>query len=301
MKKLSALLLLASLAACGDDDSSTSGDPTSANAKGTATFTTWGEEYIEDGIPVDTTPDNNEADGFADGWSVKYSKFLVVFGGITVADIAGNVAASQTGSLLVDNTKKNPKDLVVFKDIPAKAYQRVSYQFRPADAQTTLVGEVAAADKDFMVQNGYSLYVEGTGTKGSVTKSFKWGFAQTTTYSECKAATEDGGTEGVVIVNGANDTSQLTTHGDHFFYNRLLASPDSTIPTLLRFETLASADDKGDKNGEITFDELANTPLDLSLGYDPSGLKAVNMKEFVTQLSRTVGHYRGEGECNVTR
>jgi hypothetical protein len=62
---------------------------------------------------------------------------------------------------------------------------------------------------------------------------------------------------------------------------------------------MAKADDQGNKDGEVTLDELEKTPIDLALGYDPSGFNAVNMKDFVSQLSRTTGHFRGEGECSV--
>ena len=48
----------------------------------------------------------------------------------------------------------------------------------------------------------------------------------------------------------------------------------------------------------LTLAELEATPLDVRL-YDPSGLGAVNHGAFITSLARTVGHFRGEGECTV--
>ena len=96
---------------------------------------------------------------------------------------------------------------------------------------------------------------------------------------------------------GGTDVSELTTHGDHFFYDRLKASPDPAIATSLRFEALAAADTNAD--GEVTLEELDAAPIDVTT-YDPSGFDATTLGAFVKQLVRTVGHFRGEGECAVS-
>lgn len=85
---------------------------------------------------------------------------------------------------------------------------------------------------------------------------------------------------------------------DHLFYDRLQSSPDPSVVTSLRFDALAAADANAD--GEVTLEELNATPIDVRL-YDPSGLGAATYGAFVTQLARTVGHFRGEGECTVSR
>lgn len=280
--------LVFSTTACGGSDS----DPTSTGGKGSAVFTTWGEDYIEEQIPA------GGEGGFVDGWSVKYSKFLVVFGEISVADLGGKEAAHLGGTRLVNLVNKGVKTLATFSDLPAQAYERVGYQIVPATAQTEAL-DADAADRDLMVGGGYAVYVEGTATKGAVSKTFQWGFSQPTSYVECKA--EQGGkeVEGIIVTNGGTDTTELTIHGDHLFYDRLQADPTGKIPSYLRFGDIAKADEDGDQDGKITLDELAKTPLNLKVGYDPSGFNASNMKEFITQLARTVGHYRGEGECTI--
>jgi hypothetical protein len=292
-KKKCSVMMLASVAAlaCGDDDGG--GANPSSGGKGTAAFTTWGEEYIEEGIPAGE-------EGLVDGWSVKFSKFLVVIGNITVADAGGKEAARMSGSRLIDHVKKGPKALISFPDLPAQAYEKVGYEILPADAATELLG-ADAADKDFMVQNKYAIYVEGTATKAPASKTFKWGFSQKTRYVDCKAEQDGKETVGIVVTQGGTDTTELTIHGDHFFYDRLQADPTGKIPTNLRFEAIARADDEGDKNGEVTLDELAKASIDLAAGYDPSGFSVTTMKEFLSELTRTVGHFRGEGECTVVR
>lgn len=101
-----------------------------------------------------------------------------------------------------------------------------------------------------------------------------------------------------MVTNGGTDISELTTHGDHPYYDRLKASPDPAVKTSLRFEEKAAADMDGD--GEITQAELDATPIDVR-SYDPSGFDAPNLGSFMTALIRTVGHFRGEGECSISR
>ena len=265
---------------------------------GTEKFTTWGEEYIMDRIPPDEKGDN----GFIDGWTLKYEKFLVAFHGIAVADDKGETAATMAGSRLVDNTKMGKKDLVTFSNIPSKAWNRVSYQIKPALADSELVA-AEAADRDMMVGKGYSIYVSGSATKPdasgkTITKTFHWGFSTATQYKECQQPAESGqAIQGVVVTAGGTDISELTTHGDHLYYDRLMASDDPAVKTSLRFDEKAAADANDD--GEITLEELNATPIDVRK-YDPSGLPAPNLGAFMTALARTIGHFRGEGECTIS-
>lgn len=262
----------------------------SAEEYGSATFTTWGEAYIEEGIPA--------GDGFVDGWSLKYDKFLVNFHQIQVATSSGEVAATSPESYFVDNVVPGRKRLVTFEDVTAKAWDSVSYQIKPAVASAKIIAG-DSADLEMMVELGYSLYIQGSASKDAVTKTFALGFTTGTQYDACHSEQSGKDTAGIVVTDGSEDTSELTTHGDHFFYDRLQGSAGSNIETSLRFDNVATADDAGDADGDITLEELANQPIDVKL-YDPSGLPAVNMKDFMTGLARTVGHFRGEGECTIS-
>jgi hypothetical protein len=272
--------------ACG------SSDPTGSGGEGTLAFTTWGEEYIEDEIPVDP----GDGSGFIDGWTVSYDTFLVSFQNIVVADARGETATSMQGSKLFDNTVAGVKPIVEFASVPAKAWDRVSYEIAPVTAATELAEGVTEEDRALMLDGGYSLYVSASASNGDVVKRFAWGFAIGTRYEECHSEQDGRDEAGVVVTNNARLEAQLTTHGDHLFYDRLQASPDPAIPTSLRFDTLAAADANDD--GDVTLAELDARPLDVRL-YDPSGLGAATHGAFVTSLARTVGHFRGEGECTV--
>lgn len=282
------LLLLAGLAnvACG------SGDPTGSGAEGKLSFTTWGEDYVEREIPEDSSA----VAGFVDGWTLKYAKFLVNFQNIRVADASGREAASHPGAVLFDNHQPGIKGIVDFDGVEARAWPRVSYEIAPVMDDTALGEGTSEADKRLMRDGGFSLYVEATATRHEVTKHLAWGFPIATRYEECHSQQDGKDQLGVVVTNNSQLEVQLTTHGDHLYYDRLQASPDPRLETSLRFDALAAADE--DQDGEVTLEELDAAPLDVRL-YDPSGLGAATQGAFVTSLARTVGHFRGEGECRV--
>jgi hypothetical protein len=277
-------------------------DPTSAGS-GTEEFSTWGEEFIEQGIPA-----GDGTTGFVDGWSLKYTKFLVNYHAITVADAAGNVVATLDQSRFVDNTKIGVKALVTFPNLTAKAYTQVSYEIKTAVANAIVVAG-DPADLARMVSKGYAFYAEGTATKVNpadatkpFTKTFHWGFKTQTSYTNCHSAEENGiSTEGAVITNNQTDESQLTTHGDHLYYDSL-QSGDNAKPTRIRFNEKAAADDvaPGNADGEITLQELCKANIDPTI-YNTSGLPGATIGDFVISLARTIGHYRGEGECTIKR
>jgi hypothetical protein len=184
--------------------------------------------------------------------------------------------------------------VVEFASIGAKPWPNVSYVIGPA-ANADLGTGVTEADKTFMTTNGYGLYVEGKATKGAETRSFKWGFTVKTLFDSCKGEVSGKEVDGVVVTNGGTDSVELTIQGDHLFYDDL-QSPEAKV----RFQNIADAD--ADKNGEVTLAELEAVKLAklpaANGGYGTgSDSKVVDLKAFVTELSRTVGHYRGEGEC----
>lgn len=277
-------------------------DPTSGGT-GTERFTTWGEEFIENEIPA-----GDGENGFVDGWRVKYGKFLVVFHDISVADASGKVVGVLDKPRFVDNTKPGVKDLVAFPNLEAKAYSQVSYAIKPATADAVIVAG-DKTDLDMMVSKGLSVYVEGTATKPdpndaskTISKTFHWGFKTQTLYNDCHSAEENGlPVEGVVVTNNQTDTSELTTHGDHLYYDRL-QSGDDAKPTMLRFDEKAAADNApiGNGDGDVSLDELCKANIDPSV-YNFSGYPGATLGDFVISLARTIGHFRGEGECTVKR
>lgn len=270
---------LAALSGCGDDTNGPSG------GEGTVTFTSWGEEYIEDQIP---------SSAFEDGYSVTYDRFLVLVGNIVVADSEGVEAGRHDGFFLMDHTEPGTKELISLEGLEAKAWTHVSYETSPASAgQIEPLGAVTQADVDQMVTEGLHVYVEGTISNGTASKTFAWGFGVPTLLDDCEGDLDGKTTEGVLVTQGGNDVVELTIHGDHFFYDDLQAAE-----AVLRADAMFNAD--ADDDGEITLEELEAVSLvDLPPDqYGTGGVDGVNdLRAFVEFLSRTLGHFRGEGEC----
>jgi hypothetical protein len=272
-----------SLAACGDDSIGTS--------PGTVTASIWGEEYIEDRIPAAPTA---EADGVQNGWEVRFTKFLVNVGELTVASSAGAEAGRLAAYRVYDlHTLTGPLEIGRMPSLPARRYDRVSYRLAPLDAQATMAN-ATAADVALMRAGNHSVYVEGNGTRMGTTVRFRWGFGGAVSYSNCQSSETE---VGLAVPSGGTAQAQITLHGDHFFYDDL-QSPDAK----LRFDLIAGAD--ADRDGDVTLDELARVDLTAApMGQYGTGSRSDvrNLREFVTALVATLGHFNGEGHCDERR
>ncbi|AKT37544.1 hypothetical protein [Chondromyces crocatus] len=281
MRKTAGLwMALAAVVAC-----TTGCGSSDEGGKGNVSFSTWGEGFIEEGIP---------AEEFADGWQATFDKFLVVLRNVTVADSEGNTGGEMTGSILVDHKVAGVKPVVSFNGLEAKAWNRVSFEIGPVDADTELVS-ASEADKALMLDAGASVHVAGQVQKGQEIKRFAWTFTTATAYTACRGEKDGKETEGVLVTNGGTDNVELTIHGDHLFYDDLQS--DGAV---LRFDALAAADVDGDD--AISLKELAMVSLsDIQTGrYGTGSFSHIdNLESFVTALSRNLGHFRGEGECVV--
>ncbi len=271
---LVAAFSLATLVACGSDDGE--------DGSGSATFSAWGEEFIEQGIP---------AEELEDGWSVKFEQFLISLGGISVHDRAGK-GSELAGNWLLDLVQPGPHELGTL-DLTAKAWPLVGYAVRPVGSSTEAHESATDDDLELMQKGGYSVYVSGTATLDDVTKTFAWGFTNGTEYSDCVSEIDGKEVEGIIVPNGGDAKVQLTIHGDHFFYDDL-ASADA-VP---RFAPIAAADANDD--GEVTLDELDAVALvEIEEGTYGTGSASHidDLGAFVRALTRSIGHFRGEGHC----
>jgi uncharacterized protein YqkB len=263
----------------------------SDSGSGTVTVTTWGELLIEDGLTSDIFP--------KDHWSVKYSKFLLVYHSVTIADANNKVGAQLDHPLVFDMTQKaqgTPKTLGTYS-LEAEAWPNVSYQMGPITSDAT-AGDLATADDVALLQNDQAtVHVEGTGTSpDGVQKTFSWSFPTPTFFEGCHGEQDGKEVDGVIVTNGGTQNVELTVHGDHLFYDDLQS--EEAVP---RFQALADADANND--GVITLQELDQVPLytiPIDKGsYGTGALGNVNtLGDYERTLSRTIGHYRGEGSCN---
>jgi hypothetical protein len=253
---------------------------------GQINVTTWGEGYIENGI---------EASEFADGWSVKFERFLVVLGNVTISDEARSSSLTMPGQKLFNHVTPGVKTVTTFNQVAPQSWPNVSFEIPVASAATELDESATSEDLQFMRQGAYSAYVEAELTKENATKSIQWGFTKPTLYNAC---TTSDGTRGIAVPSGGVETMELTIHGDHVFLDDL-GSPEAS----LRFEALAAADTNND--GAVTLDELTAVQLiDIAPGNGTYGTGVASdindLGGFVRSLGRTLAHFRGEGSCSLT-
>lgn len=259
---------------------------------GTLDVTTYGEDFIEQEIPAAMSLAD---EGFVDGFSARFDKFLIALSDLRVATADGEVGAEEAEQRIFDLVPAGPH-AVSSLEVDAIRWDDVGVTVRPAEG--AVAANATADDVALMNDGGYSVYVRGSVTSttpGRPAFQFEWGLGTATRYEACVDAEESAG---VVVPDGGQVSAQITVHGDHFFYDDLGEDP------ALRFTAMARADADGDL--EVTLDELERVELidiDQQLGpYGTSGDGSVlNLRQFVEALSQNLIHFQGEGHCRQVR
>ena len=258
------------LTACGDDPA------------GTITATTYGEAFIEDGIP---------ADAVEDGWAVRFDSFLVSIGNPKAKAGEGGPEVRDDQLYVVELARPSSGAGYALASFaaPAGTYDHYGYQLRPA-ADAVAVN-ATAAEVTAMKAAGASIWVRGTATKGADTRTFDWAFPFTLTYAHCEMN---------VTIAGDEVEMQSTIHADHLLYDDAVSAEPA-----LRFQLIADADgeDGTTPDGAITLAELAAVDIRGQARYqvgslrDPRGDAIVNLRQYIEHQVTTVGHINGEGHC----
>jgi hypothetical protein len=242
-----------------------------AEGEGTLGVEIWGEEYIEDGIP---------AAEFADGWGVTYDRFLVSVGAVSVAEEGADPALADPAFRVFDLAAADGPVAIASAVAPAGSYDHTAYSISPA--ADAVAGNAVADDVALMIDNGYSVYVEGAATDGTTAKSFAWGFSLSTVYDPCQST--------AVLADGGAASVQITIHGDHLFYDDAV----SETP-VLRFADVALAD--ADADGEVTRAELEAYDITVLPNYGVGSYDIDDMWGYIEHMTTTLGHIDGEGHC----
>lgn len=159
-----------------------------ACSTGTWTVDTWGEDYIETGIP---------AAEFSDGCSVTFSSFEVEITEGQLLDGNGDAVADLEPAR-VDLVPVGPHDLGSV-EVPAGTYTTARFVIAPdASDSVHVAGELSC----------------GEGEEAE-TVAFDWSFSTTTTYL-CEP-------DALTVPSAGEVTTELTVHGDHLFYDTLEA------------------------------------------------------------------------------
>jgi len=255
---------------------------------GEARFETWGEAYIEQGIP---------AAEFADGWTVTYDQFLVVIDDVTLVHDDGDTAALDGGPRVYDLVVPGPHEMGFVSEVAAGSWTAVGYATPVATVAATSHASVNDADLQMMRDEGYSVFASGSATDGHTTKTFAWGFTEPTVYARCVDVSGGQEIDGIVVPDGGVAPVQLTIHGDHLFYDDLQSSEAG-----LRFAHMAAAD--ADDDGVVTLAELDAVDLSsIPTSEGTYGVGAANVNtlgDFARASTRTLGHFNGEGHCDAS-
>lgn len=204
---------------------------------------------------------------FADGCSVVFTDFRLPLQTTALLDGNGEALATQTLNVRYQLVGRGPQ-VVTSLVQPAGRYPVVE----------VVTGPVTSA------QDSGPLEVAGVLSCGARQASFAWQFETVTTY-RCEP-------ENLMIPNQGDATTELTVHGDHLFYDSL-EDPEAAV----RGEPLLNADH--DEDGVLTQAELEATSL-AQIGYDVGRYDGVvNLWQFVSVLTQTIGHVDGEGHCAV--
>lgn len=255
-------------------------------SNGEVTLTTYGENYIEVGIPPATEA---SPDGIVDGWRVTYDEFLIVLADIELGD-GDETVLSKPQARVFDMTQSGPHIVFEAQSVPSGDLPQVRVGTRPAN--DAIAGNATQDQVARMNAGGWSVHVQGRAERAGVTKTFSWGFTLSTQYRDCRDADEK---LGLLIPTGGSVLAELTIHGDHLFYDDLQASE-----AVMRFDAIAGADT--DMDGEVTPAELAGVDLTVlpptQYGTGGDG-RVLNLGQFIRDQTRTLVHFNGEGHCQA--
>ena len=266
----------------------------------------------EDTIPEGLEPGDGD-EQVVDGWTVRYDKFLVVVGGFTAArSDDGNDVLVGPDPQIVDllNLPAGGLVLAEFTEVSAVRWDEVEYSLPNASADTPAAEGTAAADRELLASNGWSLYVAGEISKQggqsciagdpedcapASAVRFAWGLAAGTRFADCAPPT---GGLGFAVPSGGTTQVKPTIHGDHWFFTNVTQGAEITQR---RAQWIADAD--LDRDGETTLAELKMVPaasaFPAELGSNLSGAAIPNVTayDYLEAQARTLGDFQGEGEC----
>ena len=255
------------------------------------------ESTITQGLQPGTDTEN-----VLDGWTIAYTRYLVSIGNFRARRSDTNDSVNDPALFILDLESAPTSGYVTttFNDLAAARWDKFGYDVPNAKAGAKAFAPTKQSDADFMIANGYSVYFEGSGTKGDVTVTFKWGFAAGTSYDDC--ASPDG-TPGFAVPSGGTVQLKPTLHGDHQFFDNVTQGVEITQRLAQWLETCDA-----DGNRDLTIPEIAacdvvtalpQPPYDLTGVTDADNSGKLSVYDFVFAEMQTFGHYQGDGECGT--
>jgi hypothetical protein len=225
-----------------------------------------------------------------DGAIVSLSSIVVAVDDVTVAARDGEVVALVDEPFLVDVSTLEPRT-IARTEVAAGAYERVSVVVAPA------VAGLAAANVDddiaaLMVQERFSVFVQGRIQADGASTSFSWGFSPNTRYVDCA---DDADAPGVVVIAQRETTLDLVVRGEGLFATSL--APQETARS-------AAAILAADVNDDDVIDlaELEAVDLEGVWGLDVAGrTDVITLADFVSARAGALLGVGARGTCVAER
>jgi hypothetical protein len=260
------------------------------------------EDTIIEGLDAGEGEEN-----IVDGWTVRFSKYLVAVGDVHLERTAGGLEAHDPTVWVVDLATLPPGgvELTRFEALDAVRWDHFEYATPLAEGA---MRHSSVGEQDFqeMVTNDWTYLVEGTienaggescppgGTCRAATSiAFRFGVGVATVFGPCDTGE---GLPGITVTEGGSAVT-ITIHGDHLFFD---AFPSGHEVIERRAQWIADADI--DADGTVTAEELAAIdatdlfPTDL-YSFAGAPFPIASALDFVRSQLATQGHFQGEGEC----
>ena len=263
---------------------------------GNATIFVEPEETITDGLsPGDGLED------VQDGWTVAYTKFVMVLGNVRAGksnDAGAQIADASLQVVDLQNLPTVGLVLASWVGIAEGRWDRLGYDQGYAGPDAVRAPGTSASDHAAMVAAGTSLWIAGTVTKDARTVAFDWPLRSGVSWSDCGPPSGD---KGFAVPSGGTAQIGATIHGDHWFFNSF-PQGDETTTRLAGWVAAVDAMTGGD--GLVSAADLqavaAAAVFSASAGYrlsNPFGDAIDTVYDYVVTQARTIGHVQGEGEC----
>jgi hypothetical protein len=296
----SLVIAAALLFGCSDDDGTTTGS-------GAVQVFVEPEDTIPDGLDPGTDLEN-----IVDGWTIRYSKFIVVFGNFRAhRSTAPTDVLADPVVHVIDMQAVPSGGLVIaeFAEVAAERWDKVGFDLPNATASAVAAEGLDPADFDDVVMNGLTLHIAGQMTKAdgqsclptdptdcvaATAIDFDWPLAVGTSYDDCAPPDGDAG---FAVPTGGSVQVKPTIHGDHWYFSNITQGVEITER---RAQWIADCD--LDRDGATTLDELGMVQAaDVfpSPTYNLSGaiIPIMTAADYLEAQARTLGDYQGDGEC----
>lgn len=255
-----------------------------------------GYPYVKNGAEI----------SFADGWSLRFTKYLVSVGQFSLA-AADDTEAFTSNEVFVTDLHVADPVLMTFDGLQARRWERFGFRVVAPSADAKAIGPVLPEDLERMQREGLNYWIEGVAEKAGRSVSFAWGLRNPTRATNCTNGVDN--TEGLVVRNNATTETEITFHLDHLFWDSLgtevarlrfdaiAAAAKDDVVTLADLETQALADLR-DADGEPLLDGAGKRVV-----YNPGSvpLPAQNLQAFMLAASAGQAHLNGLGLCTISR